>query len=264
MRPHVFILLLFTVFMTQACATSNLARKTADQVFPVSEENKLGKEFSTQIEQENKVHENAELQAYIQGMGAKILAAARGDMVSGMRISFTVIDDINTVNAFAIPGGNIYIYTGLLKAADSEAEVAGVLGHEVAHVTRRHVAQRLIVMVGAEQLIQMASGKDPSGVGAMAGTVAAQGYLLKYSRDHEEDADDFGLRYTIRAGYNPQGFVTFFKKLGSSNVPEFLSTHPDPAGRAQDAQARINQMKDLPTYTGATEFKAKKAQFGIQ
>src|SRR5690606_15111908 len=125
------------------------------------------------------------------------------------------------------------------------------------------VAQRLRVMVGADPLIQMASGGGPSGVGSMAGQVAAQGYFLKYSRDHERDADDFGLNYTIRAGYDPQGFVTFFKQLGSSNVPAFLSTHPAPAGRAKTAQERIRKMSNLPTYTGATEFKAKKQEFGL-
>lgn len=263
MRMNVFLTLLSLIFFSQACATSDLARRTADQVFPVSEENKLGREFSAQIEAENKIHENPNLQGYIQGMGAKIVAAARRDIPSGIRITFTVVDDPKTVNAFAIPGGNIYIYTGLLRAADSEAEVAGVLGHEVAHVTRRHVAQRLIVMVGADELIKMAAGGDPTGVGSMAGQVAAQGYFLKYSRDHEKDADDYGLNYTIAAGYDPQGFVTFFKKLGSLNIPEFLSTHPDPAGRAKTAQERINKMSNLPTYTGATEFKAKKQEFGL-
>lgn len=263
MKYSVFLTLIFSVLLTQACATSNLARQTADQVFPVSEENKMGKEVAVQIEAENKVHQDPNLQAYIRGMGAKIVAAAKNDIPRGIRITFTVVDDPKTVNAFAIPGGNIYIYTGLLKSASSEAEVAGVLGHEVAHVTRRHVAQRLIVMVGADQLIQMASGKDPSGLAGLAGSVAAQGYFLKYSRDHEHDADDFGLDYMVRAGYNPQGFVTFFKKLGDSNVPEFLSTHPDPAGRARTAQERIREMSDTPSYTGEAEFKAKKQEFGL-
>src|SRR5690606_20571391 len=149
----------------------------------------------------------------------------------GIDIAFKVVRDDQQINAFAIPGGNIYVYTGLLRAVDSEAELLAVLSHEVAHVTERHIAEQLAAQYGLETLAAVALGRDAGVLGQLVGAVAGQGFLLTYSRDHEQEADAVGLGYETRAGWDPNGYVTFFEELaeleGSGGwVPSFLQTHP--------------------------------------
>jgi predicted Zn-dependent protease len=258
-----YLLLFLTVFSLVGCAGTQASMTAANVLVPVSEENKLGTQMQGEIEAEAKLHADTELQNYIKTLGGKVVRAAKNDIPTGIRIQFKVIDDPNTVNAFAIPGGTIYVYTGLLRAASNEAEVVGVLGHEAAHVTRRHVAQQLVTLYGLQTVLDMALGNQPSQVAELVANVAAQGYLLKYSRDHERDADEYGLKYAAGAGYDPHGFANFFKKLGGAGVPEFLSTHPDPSARASTAESRIEGMSNAPTYTGEEEYKAMKAKFGL-
>lgn len=262
MKPTLMILLTF-VALLHGCASTPASLAAANVLVPVSEENKLGNQMQGEIEAQSKLHANTDLQNYVKSLGAKVVKAAQRDVPSGIRIQFKVIDDPKTVNAFAIPGGTIYVYTGLLKAASNEAEVVGVLGHEAAHVTRRHVAQQLVTLYGLQTVMDMALGNSPSQMAELVANVAAQGYLLKYSRDHERDADEYGIRYAAGAGYDPHGFANFFKKLGGAGVPEFLSTHPDPSARASTAETRIDGMNNPPTFTGEEEFKAKKAEFGL-
>ena len=140
-------------------------------------------------------------------------------MPGDININFHVVDDPNTVNAFAIPGGDIYIYSGLLLQADTESEVVGVLGHEVAHVTERHIAERLVQTYGIQTLASVALGNNPGMLTQMLAGVAAQGYVLKYGRDQESEADRTGLKYTIDAGYDPQGMVTFFQQSSPKTRP---------------------------------------------
>lgn len=257
------MIFLAVLLMGSGCATSSASIAAANVLVPVSQENSLGLKMQPEIETEAQLSTNAALQSYVQSLGAKVARAAQGDMPSGIKMQFKVVDDPKTVNAFAIPGGTIYVYTGLLKAASSEAEVVGVLGHETAHVTRRHVAQQMVTNYGLQSVLDMGLGKNPGLITSTVANVATQGYLLKYSRDHERDADDYGLKYAAAAGFDPHGFANFFKKLGGSGGPEFLSTHPEPADRASTAQKRIRAMKNPPTYTGEAEFKAKKAEFGL-
>jgi predicted Zn-dependent protease len=257
------LIILSVLTLGQGCATSAATMAAANVLVPVSEENSLGLKMQPEIETEAKLSSNAALQSYVQSLGAKVAKAAQRDIPSGIKLQFKVVDDPNTVNAFAIPGGTIYVYTGLLKAASSEAEVVGVLGHETAHVTRRHVAQQMVTMYGLQGVLDMGLGKNPGMISSTVANVASQGYLLKYSRDHERDADEFGIKYAAAAGYDPHGFANFFKKLGGSGGPEFLSTHPEPTARASTAESRIKAMSNPPTYTGEAEFKAKKAEFGL-
>lgn len=269
MKTRILVLLLvlsFTPTVTGGCAGTPVARGAADVLVPVADENKLGKEMEPQIAKELKFSQNQELQNYIKTLGQKVVkeARARGEVPKGIKFEFTVVDDPKTINAFAIPGGHIYMYTGLLKAAESEAEVVGVLGHEVAHVTRRHVAQQLVAMYGLDTVTSMALGKDAGTLATLVSNVAAQGAMLKYSREAERDADYHGLNYMVWAGYNPRGFVSFFEKLGGGpSPPEFLSTHPNPANRAAKVRKRIQAMDNPPDYLGAQEWKTKKAAFGL-
>lgn len=232
----------------------------ADTLLPVEQENALGAELATQLDAELTMHPDATVQEYISGLGQQIVSVA-ADRDPAITFRFYVVEDDQTVNAFAIPGGHIYMYTGLLLAAESEAEVMAVLAHEVAHVTQRHVAERLVATVGLEAAVQMALGEDPGLVAQLVSQVAGTGALLSHSRSAETESDRVGFGYLVAAGYAPQGFVDFFSKLeGGPRQPEFLSSHPAPGNRIDEIESMIAAGEDWPTLTNADDYLAFRAQ----
>jgi predicted Zn-dependent protease len=164
----------------------------------------------------------------------------------------------NAVNAFAVPGGYIFINTGLITAMNEPAEVAGVLAREMAHVTQRHIAKRIEASktVGLLSLVGVLAGAllgGDVGKAAIFGSAAAgQAALLNYSRADEAEADQVGLSYLIAAKYRPQAMVDAFAILQrpqwitGSNIPSYLSTHPDIAMRINDISARIKNLREKP------------------
>lgn len=229
----------------------------ANRLFPVEQEVQMGAQMSAEVEKELKLSQDQELVAYVRSIGERLVAAAGADVPPGITYTFKVVDDDATVNAFAMPGGYIYIYTGLLRLAESEAELAGVMGHEVAHVTRRHIAEQLVAQYGLQTVIGLALGQEAGILGQLASAAAGQGFLLKYSRDHEREADHYGIAYEAQAGWNPEGFVVFFQKmeqLGGSGVPTFLLTHPAPAERLENAQERIAELGGVPQEWGRERY----------
>jgi predicted Zn-dependent protease len=146
--------------------------------------------------------------------------------------SFKVIDNDEEINAFALPGGPIYVYTGLLKYADNEAELASVMGHEIAHIAARHSTEQLTKTYGYSLLAGIVLGQDPGAAASLTRDVVGSLGMLKFSRDDETEADRLGLHYMFRAGYSPNAMTTFLTKLGklqqerSSRALNLLSTHP--------------------------------------
>src|SRR5262245_27535928 len=131
-----------------------------------------------------------EVIGYVNGITSKLFPLARRDR-PGIEYHVHVIDDPRTVNAFATPGGHIYVYSALLLAADNEAEVAGVLGHELGHVTGRHVERAVVNAYGVEALVGLAMGDDPSLARQIAASLAATGILRAHSRSEEIEADEY-------------------------------------------------------------------------
>jgi predicted Zn-dependent protease len=149
----------------------------------------------------------------------------------GTEIQLHVVDDPKTVNAFAIPGGDLYVFSGLLGAARDASEVAGVLAHECGHIVARHAARQLVDQVGLETVASLALGENPSKIAEIGATILANGALLAYSRADETEADELGARLTSEAGYDPRALVSFLKTLGAheGDAPgwaKFLSDHP--------------------------------------
>ncbi|MFA6259909.1 MAG: M48 family metalloprotease [Bacteroidia bacterium] len=138
-----------------------------------------------------------------------------------------LIKDDKTLNAFCTPGGFIYVYTGIIKYLDNETQLAGVMGHEIAHADRRHSARQIVSQYGIIALLSILSGGDPN----MLAELSANLVLLKFSREHESEADDYSVRFLYPTVYDPRGAKYFFEKIGSQGTPEFLSTHPDPGNR---------------------------------
>ena len=251
-----------------SCTPVNKAVRESSEVvaavvLPPSEEKKLGVQMQAEMQKDLKMHPDPEVQRYVEGLGRKIVQAAREDIPGDINFSFFVVDDPNTVNAFAMPGGYIYIYSGLLLRAESEAEVIGVLGHEVAHVTKRHVAERLVTAYGLQTLLGIAVGENAGQLAQMGASVAGQGYLLKFGRDQERESDVEGLDYVIEAGYNPIGMVTFFQKLAAQggSPPAFLSSHPNPGDRAEKLRNLIAKRSNLPNKMGKEDFMAMYPKF---
>ncbi len=149
-----------------------------------------------------------------------------------------IVHDDNVLNAFCAPGGYIYVYTGLIKFLDSEDQLAGVLGHEIAHADKRHSTEQLTKLYGISLLLQVVLGDN----GALLGEIAAGLIALKFSRDNEEEADNFSVKYLCGTDYNAAGAGGFFQKLidlgQAGSTPEFLSTHPNPDNRVDNINAQ--------------------------
>lgn len=191
---------------------------------------------------------------YVRDIGMKLVTGIE-DAVPDLDWEFTLLNT-DVINAFALPGGKVYFTRGLAEKLDSEAEMAGVLGHEIGHVTARHGNQRIskqigfnAILLGSAVAVGVADAdSDLRKVGQYAVPGLAIGgniVLLKYGRNEESEADMLGMRYMERAGYNPIGQLLVMQVLesvsgGGSGTPEWLSTHPFPETRIKDIQTLLD------------------------
>ncbi|MGI4871200.1 MAG: M48 family metalloprotease [Janthinobacterium lividum] len=195
---------------------------------------------------------NAQATAAVQQIGQQLVKTNGLDQKTQYRYQFHLLADDQTINAFALPGGQVFITMGLLKNLKSEAELAGVLAHEVGHVVARHSAEQ----VAQSQLTQGLSGAaaiaayDPNSPGSSAARAAAAAMVakligLRFSRNDELQADNFAVKFTPNAGYDPHAMINVMKMLDQqaqgSNPPEFMSTHPSPGNRITELQKDIQQ-----------------------
>lgn len=231
-----------------ACATNPVTGRREFNLMSEAQEISLGQESDPQIKQEMGVYNDAELIAYVTGIGEKM---AKLSERPNLPWHFTIVDQ-PAINAFAVPGGFIYFTRGIMPFLDSEAELAGVMGHEIGHVTARHSAQAYTRSLGAQV------GLTALGIFVPAarpfGDISAQALgvlFLKYGRDDERQADDLGVRYAAAAGWDPAGVTGMLSTLGRLDeaqgerrgVPNWLSTHPDPLDRVKEAEPAIAAVK---------------------
>ena len=216
-------------------------------LFSKDQDVQLGQESAAEVRKKMMVIKDPVLTAYVNKVG-KRLAASREAQDSGFPFTFEVVAD-PSINAFALPGGPTFINTGLLKAVDNEAQLAGVMGHEMSHVILRHGTNQ----ASKAQLFELpAILSQQMGQGSMLGQLAAAGIqvgtggvLLKFSRSAESQADLMGSHLMAEAGYNPLELAHFFEKLntpGSQGAPEFLSDHPNPGHREQAIEAEAARL----------------------
>ncbi len=226
------------------------ARALAWGEFTIKDERELGEKFNVLIRSRMPLVQDAEVVDYVNGLVDRL---SRNLPPQPFPFKTSVILH-NAVNAFATPGGYLFVHTGLILAMDNESEVAGVLAHEMAHVTQRHIARRIesSQLVGMLSLLGALAGAFLGGQGAsaaMVGSLAAgQAAMLHYSRNDEREADQVGMNYLTQAGYSVQGMVGAFQILSrkqwlmGSDIPSYLSTHPDLEERVQDMQVRISRL----------------------
>ncbi len=225
-----------------ACALNPATGKRQFTLISEQQELQIGRENDKAISAQMGLYDDPELQAYVQQLGASLAAASeRPDL----EWTFRVVDD-PIVNAFALPGGYIYITRGIMAHMNNEAELVSVIGHEIGHVTARHGVTQMskaqlaqlglgVGMILAPEAMEQFGGLAQTGLGLL---------FLKYGRDDERQADDLGLRYMSRVGYDPNPMPGVFDMLGrvsaaagGGRVPGWMSTHPLPENRS----ARISQ-----------------------
>src|SRR5512136_539077 len=226
-----------------SCAVNPVTGKKEFMLYSESQEIELGKQTDTEVAATYGVYDDAALQAYVSKIGLAL--AAKGQRPN-LPWRFTVLDS-PVVNAFAVPGGAVYITRGILAMMNSEAELAAVLGHEIGHVNARHSMSQMSKQQVAT--LGLAVGSVISQKFAKYAGLAGAGLqvlFLKYSRDNENQADGLGMDYSRAAGYNPADMAVTFTALqkmgdlsGGRSLPGFLSTHPVTADRIQHVQTML-------------------------
>jgi predicted Zn-dependent protease len=238
-------------------------------LYSLEHEIAIGKQAAQEVERSAKLITDPVVTEYVNRVGQNLVRN------SDAKVPFTIkVIDSDEINAFALPGGFFYVNSGLILAADEEAELAGVMGHEIGHVAARHytrsVTKGTILQWATIPLILLGPG-GWGGYGLYQGlNLAIPMGFLKFSRDQEREADYLGLQYMYKAGYDPNAFVSFFEKLQAQerrrpgSIPKIFSDHPPTPERVQKAQEEIQTIlpaKDEYIVT-TSEFDLVKARLG--
>jgi metalloendopeptidase OMA1, mitochondrial len=236
LKPLVLLLLLaITGPLVTSCYTAPITGRSQLILLTSSQENEMGLTAFKEVLKDATISDNQSYNAAVQRVGNRI---ARVADTPDYEWDFKVIEDDEQINAFALPGGKVGVYTGILPVAKTEAGLATVMAHEVAHVAARHGGERvstgMLAQLGAIGLSAAIGGGDPLVTEAVMqayGLGANVGVLLPFNRGQESEADRIGLIYMAKAGYDPREAVSFWQRMdeavrGQSQPPEFLSTHP--------------------------------------
>ena len=231
--------IILVLFAMSALAEGPTQIKPGFNFFSKQQDVQLGQEAAAQVRKQMTVIKDPTLTAYVNAVGKRLMASQEAT-ASGFPFTFEVIAN-PSINAFALPGGPMFINTGLLRAVDNEAQLAGVMGHEMSHVILRHGTNQAS-KANLIELPAMLAG-ELAGNGSMMGQLAqlgigfgADSVLLKFSRTAESQADLMGSHLMAEAGYDPMEMAKFFDKLnanGGSSAPQFLSDHPNPGNRSK-------------------------------
>lgn len=217
------------------------------------EEMAMGMQSAPQMAEEyGGLYPDQEVQKYVKGVGNKLVMAFSREMQSGgvevpYRFDFHVLNDRRTVNAFALPGGQIFITEGLLGRLKTEDQLAGVLGHEIGHVVHRHSAEQMAQSEFYQGLAGAATAASGDmGTGQIANYVA-QVRLMKFGRNDELESDEFGVKNMVSARYDPNALIDVMQILaeasGGRSQDEFMSTHPSPDNRIAKIKEHIARYK---------------------
>ena len=254
------------------CATKNIAQgpsgrfelQQVNNSISPEQEIELGRQAAQEVERQLPLlPESSPITRYVQQLGHTLADHAPGEI--RWPFSFHVVNQ-KEINAFALPGGPIFINLGTIQAADDEGQLAGVMAHEISHVVLRHGTQQATKQQMAQIPLAVLGGVLPQGVGGQLArlglSLGAQSIFLKYSREAEREADLLGAQIMYDAGYDPYGLVEFFTKLereGGPGVPQFLSDHPDPGNRVEVVKAAIQKFPPKRFRRNSPEFERIKA-----
>lgn len=238
------------------CTTVQETGRSQVMLISPSAETQMGLQAFAQIKQEETVLKDPAVNARIQRIGTRI-AAAVGRELPDAKWEFVVFDAPDTLNAFALPGGKVGVYTGLINLAESDDEIAVVMGHEIAHVTSRHggerYSQNLLAAIGGAAVAIGTKDDKNKELYMLAYGAGSTLTTLAYSRSHESEADAVGLRFAAKAGYDPRAGATFWRKMaaksGGGEPLKWLSTHPPTGERIANLQRLAVPL--MPVYEAA-------------
>lgn len=267
----VAVLLLATAMPACAQRQAQTATIPADpggfNMYSRDQDVEIGRQVAAEVEKQVPLlPDNHPLSVYVRQLGER-LAAHTPD--PHYPYTFKVVNQ-REINAFALPGGPVYLHVGIITAAGNEGEIAGVLGHEIAHVVMRHGTRQAsrggALQLGAAILGGVLGGGVGGTLAQLGGSLAGGVFMLSYSREYEREADRVGARLLYEANYNPQAVVTFFRKLeeqsGGGGGPAWLSSHPSPGNRAQLAAEAISGLPPKDYRTDTQAFQRAKAEAG--
>jgi predicted Zn-dependent protease len=274
-RPAVYASIILAAALATPAFSSNSERDT-DRIgdrdvgkgvnfYSIEKEIAMGRRMAQDVERDSKLLDDPAIGAYVNRIGQNLVRN------SDAKVPFTIkVIDSSDVNAFAFPGGFFFVYSGLILEADNEAELAGVMAHEIAHVAARHGTRQLtrgeLVDYGTIPLIFL-GGWTGYAIRQAAGLAVPMGFL-KFSRGMESEADLLGLEYAYKAGYDPRAFVDFFEKIQTlekkkpGTMSRMFSTHPMTGDRIRAAQQEIqHDLKPQPQYiVDTSEFQNVKSR----
>ena len=274
------LLMLWTMLMLPIASFAQTTVNMPKNKYKVQDDVELGRKASVEVEQQFPILNDYQATQYVENVGERLVRAIPQQFrQSAFDYRFKVVN-ARDINAFALPGGPMYVNRGMIEAAKTEGEMAGVMAHEISHVALRHAtAQQTKINSPLNQILGIGAilgGAIVGGeAGAQLGQVFAAGYFLRYSRDYEKQADILGAQIMARAGYDPRDLANMFRTIegqsGGSRAPEWLSSHPDPGSRYeninreaallrispseatqntrafQDTQARLRRLPKAPT-----------------
>ncbi len=251
---------------TVATLLFNSCKKDAPFVplFSINDDITLGKQVKAEIAADPTEFpiasrsQYASAYAFLDGIRNELLNSGKVVYKDEFEWELFIIDNDTTLNAFCTPGGYIYVYTGLMKYLDGKDELAGVLGHEMAHADRRHTSRQLQTNYGVSQLLSVVLGRDDNLLKQIAGGL----YQLQNSRSHEKEADEYSVKYLCPTSYNAAGAAGFFSKLIADGYDcessAFFSTHPNSCDRVQKIEAEKGTLNCTGNGTFDNEYAAFK------
>lgn len=250
-----FPLLCFTTFIIvlAGCYTVPETGRTSLNFISVGKELQLGISEFEKMKSEAPISSDPILTGRLQRVGRRIAEAVGNDLPSA-QWEFVLFDEPNTINAFALPGGKVGVYTGILDIATSDDELATIIGHEIAHVTARHGSERMsqgvaAALAGVALNVALEDDKNRDTWTAAYGAASAYAIAIPFSQGHELEADEIGVIYAARAGYDPRAAVDFWMKMslvkqGKEPSP-FFSTHPSDFKRIDRLEALMPKVNPI-------------------
>jgi hypothetical protein len=264
-------LLVLTVLCTGILIAQGTQITAPRNRYSPSDDVQLGREAANEVTRQMPLlPENGNIDAYVEHVGARLVDAIPPEFRHNeFRYEFSVVN-ARDINAFALPGGPMFVNRGMIEAANSEGEMAGVMAHEISHVALRHgTAQATKAANPGVQLGALGGAILGAVIGGNAGSVIAQGtqfglgtYLLKFSREYETQADILGAQILARAGYDPMDLARMFETIerqGGSNGPEWLSSHPNPGNRYARISDEARRLRISPRNNSSAEFNEVRA-----
>lgn len=256
---HLLILLSVTVTLF----TFSILNSCGSNMFSVQDDVELGKDVENQIKNDPRqfpiLSGHQDVKNYVSGLGNFVLNNSKYiEYKNVFPYKFDIVHDDSTINAFCLPGGYIYIYTGLIKFLDNEAALTGVIGHEIAHAERRHMTQRLTSYYGVSIILGLVLGSNPSVLGEIAANLFVGLGFLANSRADEIEADNYSIEYLKGTKYYPGAITFFFDKIKEQQRKEghtpgdlerLLATHPLPQDRIDNVKKQLKNIKPKPDPT---------------